>query len=532
MKKLIQRPESALALLALFLIPATGWSKTRTCKSDADCKVGYSCKEDPDASNSDGMGRYGIDTADGLRATGKGSDDYEDSDVKLICQKDEDKKKPEDEDDDKRRKDDEKRAVGDADQKGKHAKTHCKGEGCNNLQIEEKHSGKYGGYYGGFDPEVSQVVNTAGDLTTTFTKQVGAAQTQNNNVNQNMQLQAKGTALSFHDANHAKAEELRNGAKETEHAAKIEYGVAGAEGIMALAHEASKAKVKHSRNEAEADIQKRMSQDLDDESAAGLRQRVGENFKREKQAQNAAALAQVLKAGTSAADALLMQKQAEGMRAQADMLDKLQQPTTPPPSLVFNPAAPPPNPNASVAPEPTVQQGGITASDSPSGGLPTTPAFNPNPGDGGVAGGPGGHLGDAPAGSNGGGGGGVGSPGNSSAAKDDGSQKPDANALTAKGAGQYGAGDGNSPRFSRNSGGGAGVAVDPNFADLLKKFLPGEEEKKKDTDALAFDGDRAIAGEGAATVLGRNTNIFKEISKAYGKKNREGAVLFVDDHRT
>lgn len=66
-----------------------------------------------------------------------------------------------------------------------------------------------------------------------------------------------------------------------------------------------------------------------------------------------------------------------------------------------------------------------------------------------------------------------------------------------------------------------------NFGDLLKKLLPGDNEKKEERASLELDSDRSPASDKAA-VIGRNKNIFQEISKRYQKKNNEGAVIFSD----
>lgn len=78
--------------------------------------------------------------------------------------------------------------------------------------------------------------------------------------------------------------------------------------------------------------------------------------------------------------------------------------------------------------------------------------------------------------------------------------------------------------YKSRSAGAAKAGVDTGFADLLKKFLPGSEpEKKKAPGELQF-GDRSPASSQTA-VIGRNKNIFEEISKRYQKKSAEGSVF-------
>ncbi len=91
-------------------------------------------------------------------------------------------------------------------------------------------------------------------------------------------------------------------------------------------------------------------------------------------------------------------------------------------------------------------------------------------------------------------------------------------------AGSYAAVAGGNGYKSRNAGGAAKAGIDTGFADLLKKFLPGAEpEKKKSPGELQF-GDRSPASSQTA-VIGRNKNIFEEISKRYQKKSAEGSVF-------
>ncbi len=153
--------------------------------------------------------------------------------------------------------------------------------------------------------------------------------------------------------------------------------------------------------------------------------------------------------------------------------------------------------------------------------------FNPNPGDG-VGAGPAGHFDPAaPQGMAGGGGGNpLGGGTSTTGAKSDDAGKQEAQAKN-QGGGTYGSDDSKGSGYSRvGGGGGSGVGIDTNFADLLKKFLPGgEEDKAKKDDGLTFDADRGLASDKAA-VLGRNKNIFDEVHKRYQQKSSEGAVMY------
>ena len=126
-------------------------------------------------------------------------------------------------------------------------------------------------------------------------------------------------------------------------------------------------------------------------------------------------------------------------------------------------------------------------------------------------------------GGGGGGGAGPGMAGGTSADKsamEAGAQGP---AAVTK-AGSYAPVAGGAGYKSRNAGGAGKAGVDTGFADLLKKFLPGAEpEKKKGPGELQF-GDRSPASNQTA-VIGRNKNIFEEISKRYQKKSAEGSVF-------
>jgi hypothetical protein len=123
----------------------------------------------------------------------------------------------------------------------------------------------------------------------------------------------------------------------------------------------------------------------------------------------------------------------------------------------------------------------------------------------------------------GGGAGGLGAAGGTSADKSAMEAGPQGPAAQTK-AGSYAAVSGGGGYKSKGSGAGAKTGVDSAFADLLKKFLPGEEKaQKKGPGELEF-GDRSPASNQAA-VIGRNKNIFEEIHKRYQKKSAEGAVF-------
>ncbi len=126
-------------------------------------------------------------------------------------------------------------------------------------------------------------------------------------------------------------------------------------------------------------------------------------------------------------------------------------------------------------------------------------------------------------GGGGGGGAGPGMAGGTSADKsamEAGAQGP----VAVTKAGSYAPVAGGAGYKSRNAGGAGKAGVDTGFADLLKKFLPGAEpEKKKGPGELQF-GDRSPASNQTA-VIGRNKNIFEEISKRYQKKSAEGSVF-------
>jgi len=179
---------------------------------------------------------------------------------------------------------------------------------------------------------------------------------------------------------------------------------------------------------------------------------------------------------------------------------------------------------------PTPVPGGVIDPNAVTAGMPGSGQdFNPNTGNGGVGGptaqGPvanaGGPSGGAP-------GAGLGGAGGTSASKDTGDAKQDAPAGKGQTGGQYASGDGGSPKFARGSGGGAGVGADPSIADLLKGLLPGNDKKDAAADQASLDLNARGPASDQAAVLGRNQNIFLEISKRYKKKNQDGAVIFSD----
>lgn len=176
---------------------------------------------------------------------------------------------------------------------------------------------------------------------------------------------------------------------------------------------------------------------------------------------------------------------------------------------------------------PQVEASGVTTED-PNGGLGLDGGikdFNPNIGAGGAMGPAPGAFKEGPLAGAGGGGQGAGGAGGTSASRGDGGGE---GAPTGAGkpqtGGQYASGDG-ATKFSRGGGSGAGVGFSSGLSDLLKKMLPGGDEKKGEKASLDLASDRSPASDQAA-VIGRNKNIFIEISKRYQKKNSEKAVYF------
>ena len=120
--------------------------------------------------------------------------------------------------------------------------------------------------------------------------------------------------------------------------------------------------------------------------------------------------------------------------------------------------------------------------------------------------------------------------GGTSAAQDSGQGGPEAPGGKTQ-AGKYESGEGGGSRFSRGGGSAIGsgkVGLDGGFADLLKKFLPGAEDERApaEANALADAGDDRTPASDRASVISREKNIFKEVSKRYLKKNSDGSVLF------
>jgi hypothetical protein len=156
---------------------------------------------------------------------------------------------------------------------------------------------------------------------------------------------------------------------------------------------------------------------------------------------------------------------------------------------------------------------------------PGADPFNPNlDGDGVEGPPPGAFVQGGPNDKGGPGGGGIGAPGATSKAQDD-SKADGSSPGKAQTGGQYAAGEGGvGSRFARAGAGGASDSL----ADFFKKFLPGAGDDVAKEKGREDYTDRSIASD-QPSVLGRNKNIFEEISKKYQKKGAEGAIVFSGD---
>jgi hypothetical protein len=432
--------------------------------------------------------------------------------------------------------------------------------------ILEKNGGGYGGLYGGAKVETTQTINMGVKTLSGIASQVAtnSATAQNSGVLNNVQQQ--GSAATQKAINNSQADMLENSAKANKTLGMGTVIMSALQGTRIASHVNSKRKVTDTYSAATKradDAYDKAGQEYVDKSnacraryagtttvpgnAAFLStclkeqqdrwaaadklhasqiQNANENKSGEVDAQGNAAFNQAIETGTTAAQAALMLKQAASLKKAADAI-RNQAVADTGSGFAFNPGAVQANPTPDLSAV-TADPSTVVADDTV---LPTdqagTDLLNPNisdPGPGGPAAGQ--FTSASPSNGGAGGAAGLGSVGGTSAAKDD--AKPETAAMTKGATGSYSAGEGAGSKFSRGSGGSGGVGLDSGFADLLKKFLPGGEEEKKQDDNLAFDSDRSPASDQAA-VLGRNQNIFEAIHKRYQKKHTEGAIVFTGD---
>ncbi len=441
------------------------------------------------------------------------------------------------------------------------------GTSADKMMMDSGHSKARGcGQYGGASCQATDAFNSMSQTAETLGNNLGANSVTNTSNQQQMALQQKGMNATAADINKAQVQAAKTAAKAqgtmvdadtmvaavqayrlTQHLTSVKT-VATTEKIqqanvdntikssdqlgLALSTSAQQkytAQLSQTdsmvrtqcQNCSEAVIQQQIQKNMQNSVGAQLKGNIAENAASEKgmQKQQAWTTAQSLASTMSSLMNHKMQQKAANTVAGI---------TTPAMQngLLFNPGANPGGPSDPTAPTETPTLGAVTSNNDGSGpGLDgSAPQFNPgddsNPNDGPS---PGAQLAGNTSGA-GGAGPGMGGSGGTTAAKDDSAASTAQKATKNEAGGSYAATDsGPGATFSRKDSGGAGVGMDNGFADLLKKFLPGEEDAKKNDVAAA--SDRSPASDNAA-VMGRNKNIFEEVHKRYDKKNREGAVVF------
>ena len=424
--------------------------------------------------------------------------------------------------------------------------------------IKQGHNGNYvAGEYGTASIETTKVLNVGVDTVAKISESVADSSMQNNNANINSDLLAKGMTATQAQALEAQAKEAEGAATTVGKLAFAETVLGAIKGVRIFSHTQAQQKVGAIAGRADTEINQEAAklnqeltackiknenariyndgpdgatrcQDIYNAKLAALnaeRKNVNQNATGEREAQNQAAIQQGIEVAKTEAQAGLMYAKQHQLDLTAKKIRETEADLAETPTnwqLNINPPAA--NLDGTPLTQPTPDVGAITASDTPSAGFdPGLNSFNPNAGAGDVNGPAAAPFNQmaaaAPAGAalpNGNVGG--------TSSKGDDAAKPDNSASKIQ-VGSYSGTDPGGSKFSRSSG-SAGVGSDPSFADLLKKFLPGDDDKKDGKTKDLASEDRSPASDSAA-VLGRNTNIFDEIHKRYEKKHGEGAILFL-----
>jgi|GEM_PF-3073867 len=404
--------------------------------------------------------------------------------------------------------------------------------GTGSDDITQKHEGKYGGNYGGWSTETTQVVNQGSNMLLNGLQTSSANQVALTGQTQNTQLQQRqmaGTA-TYQDSYNAQAASLEATAKQNSNMALYTAGVAVIQGSMGVLHQASVKTVNAKAGYAYGRI-KAQKTTATGSNAINLAQQyinTSNNQAGEVKAQQQAAVQQAALVALDTVRIANYANQAKQARELAANLKAQGAAATGPQFTIGNNnpmANPTPDQAALTTPGAVVASDDTTSPDLPTSGdafnpdLPAGPMAGQSPSQGGMG---------APATPQGDSGSGLASAGGTSAANDE--KKADTAALSKNAEGTYSPSDDAGSKFSRagGMGGGSGVGVDNSFADLLKKFLPGGDDEKKGQDNLSFGSDRSPASDQAA-VLGRNQNIFEAIHKRYEKKQAEGAIIFAGE---
>ena len=403
-------------------------------------------------------------------------------------------------------------------------------------QMELTNTSGYGGSYKTANVSTTEAVNQATQVANSAMQQMGTSMTNNAGQSAQNKISTTGTTASVAQGT---ADTLNEAAKAKTIAGTMQLGTSMTQLYRAYAHKQSLGTVEEQKREAKArndallteNLGKCVSQTLVvgttaaqcKEAAQTLHDNremnnISVNAINEQTAQgNEASKEAILAAGGAMAGMSALQQAAQE-RAQAKIA--LQQAAGS--GFAFNPGNGAGYTDGGSAAPPTGDTGGVVAAATDTGALPSNTQLNPNLDTGGPNApngrlGEGGPAGGAPSS----GGGGVASAAGTSAGKDDAANK-DNTPQGKSSAGSYSDANGGPSGFSRAPG-GPSVGMDNSFADMLKKFLPGEEGKAKNGD-LNYN-DRMPASD-AAAVIARNKNIFEEVSKRYKKKSSDGEIVF------
>lgn len=381
--------------------------------------------------------------------------------------------------------------------------------------------GAYGGRYGGERVEKTQTVNAVVETAAQLANQVSESQLINRNGQVQSNLVGRGSSATQVDAVKSQIEMMNNGKKNANRMATLTAMGAAVQGLRVQQHLSSGRKV----DATAAAAQNRLA-GHDPAEVAQIQDTIARNQAGEKAAQKELAFSQaaqvsrtMLQAGKLRTDARTMAAQAKMLEGQARQMGNN--------GFVFNPnPLNPQNPNDPSL-SPGQDPGGLQPGEElPGDQMAGLEPFDPNLNDGGLPGPAPGEFRPKEGNDQGLGMGGPGlAAGGTTAAQEGQGEGGEAPGKSQVG-GSYASGDeGGGSRFGR---GGSGGGIGDSLANFFEKFLPEKEQVDEGGKLPEELAERNLASDGPA-VLGKNKNIFEEISKKYQKKSSEGAVAFSGD---
>ena len=381
---------------------------------------------------------------------------------------------------------------------------------------------EYGGKYGGASVSTSQAINMAATQVSGAAEAVGGQKVQMAAQDREAALRQQGAmSTNLEQVNAARHDVADEAKKSLKAGGFIDMAMGLYQGFRAGQHLKSVKEVEGAASQAEVEINTRMSEkSLTEADALAKKENVQNNLAGESKAQSDAAIAQGMAAAAMAYKGVTKFQQAAAISA----IEAQNNANAHQFGFAMGGGITQGGGQDGVNSLSPVQSAVTTEEEGKKEDLAQNSNINPNDPNLVPDGPPAGAFVESKdQGGGGGGGGGPGMAGGTSADKsamEAGAQGPAANTK----AGSYAAVAGSGGYKSKNGGGAGKAGVDTGFADLLKKFLPGSEpEKKKGPGELQF-GDRSPASSQTA-VIGRNKNIFEEISKRYQKKSAEGSVF-------